>query len=70
LTGRTIDLREAKTYEFDHRVPYAKNGESTIDNLGIVCKQANRMKHDMTVAELVGMCKEILEHQGYDVRPK
>lgn len=46
---------------------YAKGGESTIENLGIVCKQANRMKHDMSVEELVDMCKEILNHQGYDV---
>lgn len=67
LTGRKINLREPRTYQFDHIVPVAKGGVSTIDNLGICCRNANQAKHDMSVDELVQLCKEVLEHNGYIV---
>lgn len=68
LTGRKIDLREPRTYQFDHKVSVAKGGNSTIDNLGICCRDANQSKHDMSVDEFVALCKEVLEHNGYTVR--
>ena len=67
LTGRPINLREPRTYQFDHITPYGKGGASTLENLGIVCKEANLAKSDLTVPELLGLCKEILEHHGYIV---
>lgn len=67
LTGRHINLREPKTYQFDHIEPFSKGGVSTIDNLGICCRDANQAKHDMSVNDLLGLCKEILEHNGYQV---
>lgn len=70
LTGRKINLREPRTYQFDHITPVAKNGLNTLENLGILCKEANLAKSDLTVKELLGICKEILEHQGYKVLDK
>ena len=65
LTGRKINLRHPKTYQFDHVVPVAKGGSSTLDNLGICCRNANHAKYDMSVDEFLNLCKEVLEHHGY-----
>lgn len=67
LTGRKIDLKEPKTYHFDHVESVSKGGDNTIDNLGICCREANQAKHDMSVKELLELCKEILEHNGHQV---
>lgn len=67
LTGEPINLREPKTYQFDHKTPYSKGGSLTLENLGIACKQANQAKADMTVEELLNMCTKILQHHGYEV---
>jgi 5-methylcytosine-specific restriction endonuclease McrA len=67
LTGKPINLREPKTYQFDHIIPYGKGGSSTLDNLGILCKEVNQAKADMTVENFLNLCKEILEYNGYKV---
>jgi 5-methylcytosine-specific restriction endonuclease McrA len=68
LTGMPIDLKEPKTYQFDHIIPYSKGGEWTLENLGIACKDANQAKADMTVDEFISLCKMVLEHNGYTVK--
>jgi 5-methylcytosine-specific restriction endonuclease McrA len=70
LTGRLIDLREPLTYEFDHIIPYAKGGENTLDNLGIVCRESNRAKNSLSVEEFLTLCKNVLEHHGYVITKK
>ncbi len=70
LTGREINLAEASTYQFDHVIPLAQNGASTIDNLGICCREANAAKHDMTLSEALNLFKEILEYHNYEVTKK
>jgi 5-methylcytosine-specific restriction endonuclease McrA len=70
LTGRKINLKEPKTYQFDHIVSISKGGSNTIDNLGICCRNANQAKHDMSVEEFLNLCKEILEHNGHVVEKK
>lgn len=67
LTGRKIDLKEPRSYHFDHVVPYSKGGSGLIDNLGIACRDANVAKSDLSVAELLELCKDILTHNGYMV---
>lgn len=68
LTGREIDLREPKTYQFDHIVPASRGGDNSLTNLGIACSEANRAKSDMTVDEFVALCKDVLEYHGYVVQ--
>lgn len=68
LTGRSIDLYDPNTYNLDHIVPIAKGGNSLLENLGVLNPQANAAKSDMTVKELLALCKEILEHNGYVVK--
>ncbi|MHA1952022.1 MAG: helix-turn-helix domain-containing protein [Candidatus Thorarchaeota archaeon] len=65
LTGRDINLLEPKQYQFDHKVPPNKGGGHTIDNLGIVCKEANFAKGNLLVEEFLDLCKEVLENHGY-----
>jgi hypothetical protein len=70
LTGRTIKLMEPRSYHFDHIVPVTKGGDNTLENLGLACREANCAKNDMTVNELLGLCKEILTHHGYEIRKR
>lgn len=67
LTGRAIELNEPRTYQFDHIVPATRGGDNSLDNLGIACCAANAAKHNLTVAELLELCTEILTHHGYSV---
>lgn len=68
LTGRPIKLKEPRTYQFDHITPVVQGGDSSLNNLGLACKDANQAKSHMTVEEFVGLCKEVLEHNGYEVK--
>jgi 5-methylcytosine-specific restriction endonuclease McrA len=68
LTGRGLSLREPKTYHFDHVIPRSKGGPDTLENLGITCREANQAKSDLTVDEFLGLCREVLEHHGYEVK--
>ena len=70
LTGETIDLKNPTSYQFDHVVSIAKGGPSTLDNLGICIPEANQAKHDMSIDELLVLCKKILEHHNYEVTEK
>lgn len=67
LTGEPIDVTKPRTYQFDHKVPASRNGDNSIDNLGICTKQANQAKSDLTEDEFVALCKKVLIHHGYNV---
>jgi 5-methylcytosine-specific restriction endonuclease McrA len=67
LTGRPLSWNEPHTYEYDHIVPVSRGGNSCIDNLQIVCTDANRAKNDMTEDEFLDLCKEVVLHAGYKV---
>jgi 5-methylcytosine-specific restriction endonuclease McrA len=67
LTGRPLLWNEPHTYEYDHILPVARGGNSCIENLQIVCTDANRAKNDMTEDEFLDLCKEIVLHAGYKV---
>lgn len=66
LTGDIIDLN-LDIWEFDHVIPRSKGGENTLENLKVVKKSVNRIKHDLSVNELIDCCKKILKHNGYSV---
>ena len=58
LTGRDLDIRTA---ELDHIVPRSKNGTHDLENLRLVVPEANMAKGSLTDAELLCLCKDILE---------
>jgi len=61
LTGDPINIYEPKTYHFDHIIPVSKGGENTLDNLGICTAQANFVKSDLRLSELLSICEKILK---------
>ena len=67
LTGRPIDLKQPRTYTFDHKVPASKGGDNTLENLGIACREANSAKADLLLPELLKLCEDMLIHNGYKV---
>lgn len=67
LTGRKIKLREPTTYHFDHIMPVSKGGTNEFTNLGICCKDANMAKNNLSKKELIQLCRDILEYNGYRV---
>jgi len=65
LSGRLIDLEESSTYHLDHIIPVSKGGSNELDNINITVKEANLCKSNLTVEELLLLCKDILEYNGY-----
>lgn len=64
LTGRSIDLFIKNTYEFDHIIPISKGGTNELDNLGILCKEANYAKSNLLIDDFLLLCKEIIQFQN------
>lgn len=67
LTGRPLDFNKPDTYEYDHILPIARGGDNSIDNLQIVCPEANRAKGMMTDQEFLELCKEVVIHAGHRI---
>ena len=67
LTGRKIELHNTKSWQFDHILPKSRGGTGGIENMGIACYEANQAKGNLTVDEALELCKEILEHHGYNI---
>lgn len=70
LTGEIIDLSKPETYQLDHKIPWCKGGNATLDNLGICTPIANQAKNAMTPDELIEFCKKVLTHHGYEINEK
>ena len=62
LTGDNINLYDPGSYQFDHIVPVCKGGDNSLDNLGLVIKDANLSKFHMTVEEYVELCKKVINN--------
>ena len=60
LTG----ARRGRDAEIDHIIPIAKGGPDTIDNLRWVSGTANRLKRDLTDAELLVFCNSVISWIG------
>lgn len=67
LTGRPLSWNKPQEYEYDHILPVARGGTSCLDNLQIVCTDANRAKNDLTEEEFLDLCKEVVINAGYKV---
>lgn len=64
LTGRQLDIKDKKSYAFDHIIPRSKGGGLDLDNLGIACKEANEAKSDLLIPEFVKLCADVIKHIG------
>lgn len=69
LTGRPINWEDSSTYCFDHYIPVSRGGENTLDNLNLVCPQANKAKSDLLITGFLSLCREVLENHGYGITP-
>lgn len=67
LTGEPINLKDASSYAFDHKIPASKNGDNSLENLGLCTRLANRVKTDLTPNELIDFCIKVLENFDYKV---
>lgn len=70
LTGRKLDLNDSTGFELDHIIPVSRGGENSLNNMGLTCKEANRAKHSLLNEEFITLCKEVLQHNGYEVTLK
>lgn len=59
LTGRRL---EPQTAALDHIVPVSRGGEHRMENVQILQKQVNRVKHTLTNEEFIALCREVVAH--------
>ena len=67
LTGRPLEFNEPQTYEYDHILPTSRGGDNSIDNLQLLCPEANKAKGMMTDDEFKDLCREVIIHAGYKI---
>lgn len=60
LTGRRLD----RTAQLDHIVPRARGGTDIPQNLRWVCNEANLAKRDLTDAEFLTLCQDVMRWIG------
>ena len=65
LTGKDIDIKDTKSYAFDHIHPRSRGGSNNIENLGICTKEANQSKSDMTLEEYFDHCEKVLSYRDH-----
>ena len=70
LTGDEFDPMDSQAWSLDHIQPKSKGGTNELTNAGQATKLANQMKSDMTVDELLDMCKKVLTNNGYIIEKK
>lgn len=66
LTGRAIDITK-DDFNLDHIIPASRGGSCELTNMGITIPEVNSMKSNLLVEELLDLCKEVLEYNGYSV---
>lgn len=67
LTGRLIDIEDTRSWELDHKIPRSRGGDNSINNVAILSKVANQAKRDLTDAEFIQLCKDVLIYKGYKI---
>jgi 5-methylcytosine-specific restriction endonuclease McrA len=67
LTGRSLKLNDNNGFAFDHIIPVSKGGTNELENLGITHPDANSAKSALSLEDFIQLCKEVLEHNGYNV---
>ena len=59
LTGRRL---EPQTAALDHIIPVSRGGEHVMENVQVLQKQVNRVKHTLTNEEFIALCREVVAH--------
>ena len=67
LTGRPLQWNNPEDYQYDHIVPIARGGDNTLNNLQLLCTDANQAKGHLTDEEFIDLCKEVVQHAGYKI---
>ena len=70
ITGEQFDPYDSTQWSLDHITPKSRGGTNELSNAGQTTKLANQMKSDMTVDELIDMCKKVLVNFGHVVLSK
>ena len=70
LTGDEFDPMDSQAWSLDHILPKSRGGTNELTNAGQTTKLANQMKSDMTVDELLEMCRKVLVNHGHVVLSK
>lgn len=63
LTGVKIDLLDPTSYSLDHIIPRSKGGTCSIDNCGLISREANMLKHNLTIKELEVLMRKVLKNK-------
>lgn len=67
LTGDEINIEDSNSYNFDHIIATKSGGKNTLDNLGLLKRDINIMKHSLSVEQFIEYCKKIVIHNGYTI---
>ena len=60
LTGKRVPLTETHLWHLDHIQPYSRGGDNSLSNAAPACREANQCKSDLTVKELLELCRSII----------
>ena len=60
ITGRRLD----RTAQLDHIVARARGGNDSITNLRWLCKEANLARRELSDAEFVVLCRDVMRWLG------
>jgi 5-methylcytosine-specific restriction endonuclease McrA len=60
LTGKSINIYDTRSYEFDHIIPVSRGGDNSLDNMQICLKAANKAKHNLLIEEFIDLCRSVV----------
>ena len=67
LTGKILEIQDTRSWHLDHIIPSSRQGDNSLENCQIVCREANQAKSDLLPEEFLELCKTVLEFHGYNI---